>query len=545
VLILRLKQAETAVADGRLDEAFEIVRSEQIRQHRRGQKLIGRLARALANRGRENLDAERIQSALNDCNKAEKLAGNIDEVAKLRSAICSQMEQKRLRDQHRSLNLAQAKRNIQDGWISAGQQILDEADKSDSQAGMVIQQANLARLQLNEVISKVERALQKDDMDNALDIIRQAGISDSKNEKVLDLIFRIKTTAIEKIRTNLDNGRIDLARSLLKKVLPVAHGTSEISELGFAIEQCQKAAEFLAAGRPREAACLLQKVKVICPSAKWLDSVTEQSKKAAELLDELEAGPLGLEMSNNVMLGNNLNGSDEQFRKKISAENPTAPGIPNISNNKKKIEWVSAHTNNERPGLSSEFVMQVDGIGSFLVLRENRVTIGPISSSARPAVGLMANPNLPVATIERVEDDYFIRSSSPISVNGTAVTDKLLVDGDKIAFSPRCSMRFHIPNPASTTAILLLSGTRLGRADIREVILMDRDILIGPGKGNHIPAESLDETITVYTHNGRLLSKARGKVLVDDIPISDSQGIPIDKQIRIGQISFVLTKIKD
>jgi len=544
VLILRLKQAETAVADGRLDEAFEIVRSEQIRQHRRGQKLIGRLARAFADRGRENLDAERIQLALNDCNKAEKLAGNIDEVAKLRSAICSQMEQKRLRDQHRSLNLAQAKRNIQNGWISAGQQILDEADKSDSQAGIVVQQANLARLQLNEVVSKIEQALQKDDLENALDIIQQAGISDNKNEKVLDLIFEIKNSAIEKIRTNLDNGRIDLARSLFEKVLPVAHGTSEISELGFAIEECQKAAEFLVSGQPREAVSLLRKVKVICPSAKWLDSVTEQSKKAAELLDELAAGPLGLEMSSNVMMGNYLNRSNEQFRKKISAESPTAPGIPNISKNK-KVEWASANANNERAGLSSEFVMQIDGIGSFLVLRENRVTIGPVSSSARPAVGLMANPNLPVATIERVEDDYFIRSSSPINVNCTAVTDKLLVDGDKIAFSPRCSMRFLVPNPASTTAILLLSGTRLGRADIREVILMDRDILIGPGKGNHIPAEFLNETITMYTHNGRLLSKAKKTVLVDDTPISDSQGIPINKQIRIGQISFVLTKIKD
>ena len=538
MLILRLKQAETAVADGRLDEAFEIVRSEQIRQHLRGQKLIGRLARSFAKRGRENLDAERIQSALNDCNKAEKLAGNIDEVAKLRSAICSQMEQKRLRDQHRSFNLAQAKRNIQDGWISAGQQILDQTDESDSQAGIVIQQANLARLQLNEIISKIEQALQKDDLESALDIIQQAKISDNKNEKVLDLIFKIKNSAIEKIRANLDSGRIDLARSLLKKVLPVAHGTSETSELGFAIEQCQKAAEFLASGRPREAVSLLRKVKVICPLAKWLDSVTEQSKKAAELLDELAAGPLGLEMSSNV--GNNLNSSDEQFRKKISSESPTAPGIPNVSNNK-KLAWAK----NEQAGLSSEFVMQIDGIGSFLVLRENKITIGPVSSSARPAVGLMANPNLPVATIERIEDDYFIRSSSPISINGTAVTEKLLVDGDRIALSVRCSMKFLVPNPASTTAILLLSGTRLGRADVREVILMDRDILIGPGKGNHIPAESLNETVTFYSHNGRLLSKAKEKVLVDDAPISDSEGIPIDKQVRIGQISFVLTKVKD
>ena len=75
VLILRLKRAESAIADGRLDEAFDIVQSDDIKQHRNGQRLIGQLARAFTKRGRENLDAERIQSALADCNKAEKLAG--------------------------------------------------------------------------------------------------------------------------------------------------------------------------------------------------------------------------------------------------------------------------------------------------------------------------------------------------------------------------------------------------------------------------------------------------------------------------------------
>ena len=120
MLILQLKQAESAMADGRLDEAFDIVQSDSIRQHRRGQKLISRLARALAKRGRENLDSERIQLALLDCNKAEKLAGNITDVAKLRSAICSEMEQKRLRNRHRSFKVAQARQQIEDGWLSAG-----------------------------------------------------------------------------------------------------------------------------------------------------------------------------------------------------------------------------------------------------------------------------------------------------------------------------------------------------------------------------------------------------------------------------------------
>jgi hypothetical protein len=526
VLILRLKQAETAVADGRLDEAFEIVQSEQIRQHRRGQKLIGRLARAFAKRGQENLEAERIQLALGDCNKAEKLAGNTEEVAKLRSAICSEMEQKRIRDQHRSFKVNQAKRNIQDGRISVGKAILDEADDSDSEAGIILHQANVARLELNEAITKAEQALKRNDLDSVIEIIAQAGIGNNKNDKVVELVSRLKALAIAQIRENLNTGRIDRAQSLWQKVSPIANGTVEISELGTALNHCRRAAECVAAGRPREAVSLLRKVKMICPAAKWLGNVTEQTRKAAELLDELAASPLGLD----------INPGSENDKETVGEKIDYPP------TDNKLIRQESGHEAGPGTSLTSKFVMQMDGVGSFLVLREGRITVGPISSSARPTIGLMADPNLPVATIERVEDDYFIRSSRPIHVNDVATTDKLLIDGDRIALSSRCRMKFHIPNPASTTAMLILSGARLGRADVRHIILMDRDILIGPSAGNHILAEALDETVTIYAQNGRLLCKAAQKVRIDDKPAGPAASLVIDKQIRIGQISFILTK---
>jgi hypothetical protein len=130
-------------------------------------------------------------------------------------------------------------------------------------------------------------------------------------------------------------------------------------------------------------------------------------------------------------------------------------------------------------------------------------------------------------------------------VNDVATTNKLLVDGDRIALSPRCWMKFNIPNPASTTVTLSLSSARLGRADIRQIILMDRDILIGPTAGNHILAEFLDETVALFAQNGRLLCKTKEKILVDDKPVSSTAGLPINKQIRIGQISLVLTEFKE
>jgi hypothetical protein len=534
VLILRLKQAETAIADDRLDEAFEIVQSENVRQHRRGQKLIGRLARAFARRGLENLEAERVQLALLDCNKAEKLAGNTPDVAKLRSAICAEMEQKRLRDRHRSFKVAAARQHIQDGWLSAGEQILDGTDEKDSQAGIVLEQAAVVRLQIGQAMSHVEQALSRDDLEGAIDFAMKAGVVGNQSHEVVDLVSRLRSQAVKRIKESIDQGRISLAYSLWQKVSAIADGSVEMSELGRALAQCRQAAEYVAAGRPREAVPLLRKVQSVCPSARWLSAIADQTRQAADLLDELAASPIGLDTTNEERGTMNEGRQRTEDGGQITeGEKQLAPGFTGGSDAR------------EISSLPTKFLLQMDGIGSFMVLRDGRVTMGPISSSARPTVGLMADPNLPIATIERADDDYFVRSSSPIRVNDIATSNKLLANGDRIGLSPRCGMKFGIPNPASTTATLTLSSARLGRADVRKIILMDRDILIGPNVGSHILAEALEETVTLFVQNGRLLCKARQGILVDDKPVGSTAGLPIEKHVRIGRLSLVLTELKD
>ena len=193
--------------------------------------------------------------------------------------------------------------------------------------------------------------------------------------------------------------------------------------------------------------------------------------------------------------------------------------------------------------LLSTFIMQMDGVGSFLVFREARVTVGPVSSSARPMLGLIADPNTPVATIERVDGDYFIRSQTAIEVNGQSVTEKLLADGDRIALSPRCRLRFGLPNPASTTAVLTLSGAGLGRPDVRQIVLMDRDILIGPYTNNHIRTDQLSDVAAIFAQNGRLLCRAKDGVSVDGRPFDPSVGLTIDKRVEIGKLSMVVARL--
>jgi hypothetical protein len=187
-------------------------------------------------------------------------------------------------------------------------------------------------------------------------------------------------------------------------------------------------------------------------------------------------------------------------------------------------------------------MLQVDGVGSFFVLRDRCVTIGPMSSSRRPDVGLLADAGLPVVTVERNDEDYFLTSDRAVCVDDKTVTRKLLTPGDRVALSPRCRFRFELPNAASTSAVLNLTGARLPRGDARRVILLDRSIVLGPGASAHVRADHLEEPVVLHVRDGRLFCRTNEEVMVDGHPMDRNAGIPAGAAVRVGSLSLVVTE---
>lgn len=536
MLILRIKQAECALADGRLDEAFEIAKADDVRRHRQGQRLVGRLTRALIQRGQTSLQAGQLQPASADCDKAEKLGGNLAQIAQLRAAIGTALAQQQQGQQQEAWRLAQAKQRIAGGWHSVGEQILGDAEADDTQAQLLRQELAAVRLQTEDAVAKAEQALKAGDIEAAVDLIRSAGMAKNRSGQVGGLLRQIKRQAADQVRSRLEQGRIDRAQSLLQRLAPLNGDDEEIEDLRRALTQCHEAAEYVAVGNPGAALPLLRKAKAICPSAKWLDKVLADVRQAVEALEELDAGPLGLSIADAAGI---------QERGRAMEDGRAAEQDLPQRNAWEGERWDEPHpAGPSSSDLPSEFVMQMDGIGSYLVFRQGRVTVGPISSSARPMLGLMAEPDLPTISIERVDGDYFVRSDRTIEVNAKPVTEALLADGDAIALSPRCRLRFRLPNPASQTALLMLSGTRLGRPDIRHIILMGRDILVGPYTNHHVQTEHLDDTVTFFVQNDRLLCRANQGVSVNERPLQPGVGLAVETPIRIGELSMVLTKFQ-
>jgi hypothetical protein len=207
---------------------------------------------------------------------------------------------------------------------------------------------------------------------------------------------------------------------------------------------------------------------------------------------------------------------------------------------KPQIHGQAARATAEKSSLPSKFTLRVEGAGSLCVFRQPVVTIGPISSSQQPDLGLLAEPGIPVATIERREDEYFIRGNA-LAVNDRPGSGKLLASGDRIALSPRCRLSFALPSAASTTAVLDLTGSRFPTADVRRVILLDRDIILGAGLSTHVRVEGAEETVILHVRDGRLFCESKSPVEVNDGPMDRMTGIPMGAHVKVAGVSFVVS----
>jgi hypothetical protein len=188
-------------------------------------------------------------------------------------------------------------------------------------------------------------------------------------------------------------------------------------------------------------------------------------------------------------------------------------------------------------------MLHVDGIGSFLVIRDRAVTLGAAAGSRSPDVPLLVDSSAGAATIERADEDYLLTCGRPVAVNNQPVQRKLLGNGDRIALSSKCHIRFTVPNAATPSALLSIAGARLPGTDATRVVLMDRALVIGPGPTTHVRADDLAAPVVLHVRDGRLFCETDREVTVDGHPMDRQGGLPLNAQVRIGPMSMVIKAV--
>ncbi len=541
--ILRIKQAEAALADGRLDEACELLADADLRSHRQAQKLLGGLIERLVARGNEHLAAGRMPQALSDCQQACELGGNIEGAEDLRSRIAAALAGEHHARRTHGDALAAASRQAEVGRLSMAEQLLVGANEDSTRAGEVRREVDVRRKAADDAVRRCRAAIDRGDLAAAVDELLTARTHRADNDALADLSASVVDGCVEQARRELIRGRVDLAETLLARAaLPCGAGP-RIAELQRAVVECRQAIAAAEDGHLRQAAEMLRRAAAILPEAGWIGEAVAAADRAAQAAETLRSGPLGIltgGAETAAAAGETGGGATDTIPvlKPAAGENGHRHRIA-----EKHAAGLPAPVVEGRSKMPGRFVIQLDGAGSSLVFCGGRVTVGPISSAHRPDLGLMADPALPIMSIERTDEgDYFLASEHPVEVNDRAVTGKLLADGDKIALSPRCRLRFRLPTPASATAVLELSTARLPQADIRRVILLDRELVIGPGGAAHVRADQLPGRAVLQLGSDKLTCRTDCTVTRDNRPMDAAEGIPLGIPVRIGPVGMVVNR---
>lgn len=506
MLFVRLKQCEVALNAGRLDEAFDLLRSPDLRSHRQGQDLLDRLTKALLNRGRSHLAADQFEAAAQDCDRAARLAGNQPDVVALRASISEAMAARRRADQRRDELAAAVRRHMDQGQFTIGQQLLAAAPP---QQNLKVIETELAarRATVQSLSQKIGSLLSKGNWESALDSLAHLERQVARHPDIAQICHEVSNRLVTEARKTIELGHLEQANALMRRLQELPGRFIEADRLREVLHQCRDAAACVERADAAGAERLLSVLNGQLPKASWISDALTHVRSLRTSTEAILAGPLGAHRTA-----------------------PTPEPVPLPRGN-----------GSEHPS-DIDFLLHVDGAGGFRVIGSRSITIGPASSSRRVDVAVTADASAPIVTITRSDEDYFVQAQQPIEVNDKPVAHALLVSGDRIAVGPRCRLRFRRPNPASTSAVLDVTAGRLARGDVRQIILLDREMILGPGPAAHVRVDSLTGPAVLQRAGDGVICRAADPISIDGRPAGAEPILTPGARVTIGPVGLVLVR---
>jgi hypothetical protein len=191
-------------------------------------------------------------------------------------------------------------------------------------------------------------------------------------------------------------------------------------------------------------------------------------------------------------------------------------------------------------GIKRQFLLHVDGAGSYLIVRSDMVELGPMGVARRPDVPIMTAATAPTITLSRCDEDCFLSTRVPVAVNDRTVTSALLCDGDRIGLGPRCRIEYRRPNPASASAVLRITGGRLPWGAVREVLLMGRELVIDPSPSAHVRAPAGSPQVVLHARDDGIWCRSLGGICVNGQAVGQLAGVSAGARVSAGTLNFVL-----
>lgn len=494
-LCVRIRAAEKALENGRLDQAYAAAVTPDVRAHRRGRKLLDGLVKPLQARARLHLQAGRHADALTDLDKLAAVGYTGPDLETLRQRIIGQMHSKQERDADERQAYAQAAKNLDAGRLETGRLAIDKVD--DTRHRQELRAELDVRVQRSaQLLAQADDALNRGDVLAAVRFWCEARERHGRSRAGDDLVGRLATAFHQTLDDWFAEGRLDRFLTVraelaaLRAVDPACEEYEQMASLcsrGVAQLGCRDYAGL------RQTLRRLQKAR---GAARWVREALGNLAKVVAAHDLLQSSPLGLFAS---AAGDAV---DE------GAPMPAGPARKQTFPAGQTLAAGTAQPGHGAPLDRHPLLMLVDGAGSSLVLPQDCVRIGRAGSSRPIDVPIPADIQSHHADIMRDGDDYFLTAHGPARVNRRSVKRTLLRDGDRVVLGSQAKFVFRQPSAKSASAVLDLSHRCRLAQDVSNIVLFRETCLIGPQPSCHLRTKEGESQVVLFDRAGQLYGRA-------------------------------------
>lgn len=496
---VRLKTAEDAFADGRIDEAFEIATMPDLAGHRRTQVLLNKLAETLLTRGQDHLLNQRFNEALADFDRAGRCGHVTEKVADWRNRAVAASREAIDGRRSREAALAEAQARLAAGSLGGAQAALNAVAGMD--AGRAKMEDAIARQSDRAVaaLEDAEDAFKRDDLPTAVARLRAVLQLHAKLDGASDLEARLVSRIVKNAMEAFRQGRLQRAEQQMTVLGDIGRERTERIEAQNALQLARDAGRAIGDSRYAAAGVLLGRLTQSEHQGEWVAATRDQLNQLDDLRRSVLEGPLACFISHDAHRV--VEPVHDYSMTVAQAARPTAPPVL------RALSSPTAEQGHRR------LMLRIDGVGSFLLLNSQRVSIGRAGAGATADIQLVSDLSDRQAEIIRSGEDYFVAASGGVELAGRPVEHALLQNGDKVRLGHRVRLRFLRPSRKSAAAVLELGeGVRMA-SDCRKAILMGGPIIISPRRDSHIVTPPGSGEYVLMLRDGAVMLKSTGSAM--------------------------------
>ena len=343
----------------------------------------------------------------------------------------------------------------------------------------------------------------------------------------------LKDKVLEQIAGGLDSGDLSRASELCSLLRESLGETLDGLRFEEALHSCKKAGQAFQQGDLEGARILLRQLATLHPGATWVTEVCTALDAASDALRAVRGGPLGMLAAR---LGTPSTPAAFAETLPVAVRRDASPllrqGTP-----------AALAEPEHKVAATDPLLLWIDGVGTFLILANERISIGRAGSSTRPDLGLSRSDVAGHhADLVRTDGDYFIvAAQGAVAVNGSPTPRKLLQDGDSVLLGGRSTFTFRLPTNLSTTAVVTLRGNQRLNDDVGRILLFDGHFLLGSQDNCHVQAPGTREPVVVRRTNDGLVCRASQPIVIGGKLAGEDATISLGDSVQVGDLAFTLT----